>query len=177
MVATLLQHCNPKLRWKSSLQIAHVTLSSKFLTVFLNDSMTGLCSCGFILYGVTSLFIYCHLSFAVAMGWFSQVVTIYWYFGKEFIVEFISFTLLIRNAFYTSIRVACEQVLLFGRVKRVSRERASETRFACPNRRACSQATIRGAVASPQTSFGVGSSRIHLSPTWRPNPKGRLRGG
>ena len=46
--------------------------------------------------------------------------------------------------------VACEQALLFGRVKRVSRERASkrgsregrsrEACFACPNRRACSQA-------------------------------------
>ena len=42
--------------------------------------------------------------------------------------------------------VACEQALLFGRVKRVSRERASERRseahFAYPNRRACSQANI-----------------------------------
>ena len=50
--------------------------------------------------------------------------------------------------------IACEQALLFGRVKRVSRERASERRsrkgpslarsreahFACLNRRACSQA-------------------------------------
>ena len=35
--------------------------------------------------------------------------------------------------------LACEQALLFGRVKRVSRERA---RFACPNRRACSQAIV-----------------------------------
>ena len=45
----------------------------------------------------------------------------------------------------------CEQALLFGRVKRVSQERASGRRspslarsreacFACPNRRACSQA-------------------------------------
>ena len=32
--------------------------------------------------------------------------------------------------------LACEQALLFGRVKRVSRERA------CPNRRACSQAKM-----------------------------------
>ena len=45
-------------------------------------------------------------------------------------------------------------------------------------------------LASPQTSFGVRSSRIHFSPTvrggegpwvrmnaWRTNPKGRLRGG
>ena len=33
-----------------------------------------------------------------------------------------------------------EQALLFGRVNRVARERASERRsFACPNRRACSQ--------------------------------------
>ena len=55
--------------------------------------------------------------------------------------------------------LACKQALLFGRAKRVSRERASErrsregqrlrrslarsreTRFARPNRRACSQAT------------------------------------
>ena len=48
--------------------------------------------------------------------------------------------------------IACEQALLFGRVKRVSRERVSERRrapslarsrkahFAYPNRRACSQA-------------------------------------
>ena len=45
-------------------------------------------------------------------------------------------------------RLACEQALLFGRVKRVSRERASErrsreARFACPNRRACSQTNSR----------------------------------
>ena len=45
-------------------------------------------------------------------------------------------------------RIACEQALIFGQVKRVSRERASERRsreanFACPNRRACSQATPR----------------------------------
>ena len=43
--------------------------------------------------------------------------------------------------------LACEQAFLFGRVKRVSRERgpslarSREARFACPNRRACSQAT------------------------------------
>ena len=51
--------------------------------------------------------------------------------------------------------IACEQTLLFGRAKRVSRERASErrsregplarafsrARLARPNRRACSQAT------------------------------------
>ena len=55
--------------------------------------------------------------------------------------------------------MACEQALLFGRVKQVSQERASERRsaggyrkglslvrsreaqFACPNRRACSQAS------------------------------------
>ena len=56
--------------------------------------------------------------------------------------------------------LACEQVLLFERVKRVSRERASseaarglgpslarsrEARFACPNRRACSQASTPSA--------------------------------
>ena len=35
-----------------------------------------------------------------------------------------------------------EQALLFGRVNRVARERASERRsFACPNSRACSQAS------------------------------------
>ena len=39
------------------------------------------------------------------------------------------------------------------------------------------------AIASPQTSFGVRSSRNHFSPTegemnaWQTNPKGRLRGG
>ena len=44
--------------------------------------------------------------------------------------------------------IACEQALLFGRVKRVSRERASaplarsrEAHFAYPNRRDCSQAS------------------------------------
>ena len=56
----------------------------------------------------------------------------------------------------TIIYLACEQALLFGRAKRVSRERtrlcpsrlrrslgrSRETRFARPNRRACSQATI-----------------------------------
>ena len=60
-------------------------------------------------------------------------------------------TLFIALASYSSLNdLACEQALLFGRVKRVSRERASEQRshegrsreahFACPNRRACSQA-------------------------------------
>ena len=39
--------------------------------------------------------------------------------------------------------VACEQALLFGRVKQVSREHASERRS--PNRRACSQAMHSGA--------------------------------
>ena len=58
-------------------------------------------------------------------------------------------------ALYAITILACEQVLLFGLVKRVLRERASErrsrevsptltrsreARFACPNRRACSQA-------------------------------------
>ena len=49
----------------------------------------------------------------------------------------------------TIIYLACEQAILFGRAKRVSREHARlcpsrlrETRFARPNRRACSQATI-----------------------------------
>ena len=47
------------------------------------------------------------------------------------------------------VEIACEQALLFGRVKRVSREhggpslaRSREARFACPNRRACSQANV-----------------------------------
>ena len=50
----------------------------------------------------------------------------------------------------SSHNVACEQALLFGRAKRASRERASEgprtreTRFAHPNRRACSQASHNG---------------------------------
>ena len=37
--------------------------------------------------------------------------------------------------------LACEQALLFGRVKRVSRERASERRSRAGQRKACSQAT------------------------------------
>ena len=60
-------------------------------------------------------------------------------------------TLFIALASYSSLNdLGCEQALLFGREKRVSRERASEQRshnwrsreahFACPNRRACSQA-------------------------------------
>ena len=44
------------------------------------------------------------------------------------------------NLCFRKLRLACEQALLFGRVKRVSREHAS---FACPNRRACSQAKLR----------------------------------
>ena len=43
-------------------------------------------------------------------------------------------------------RVACEQALLFGRVKRASAPslaRSREARFACPNRRACSQVAAR----------------------------------
>ena len=46
---------------------------------------------------------------------------------------------------------------------------------------------VKVCVASPQTSFGVGLSLIHFSPTdvvrggemnaWQTNPKGRLRGG
>ena len=68
------------------------------------------------------------------------------------------------------INVACKQALLFGRVKRVSRERANEgrglslarsreVRFACPNRRACSQAKVnvlfgpvRGTVGATEQS-------------------------
>ena len=37
---------------------------------------------------------------------------------------------------------ACEQALLFGRAKRVSRERAPRSREALPNTRACSQARL-----------------------------------
>ena len=58
-----------------------------------------------------------------------------------------------RKSKRTTIRkVACEQALLFGRVKRVSRERgpslvrSREARFACPNRGACSQAIRKGAI-------------------------------
>ena len=47
-------------------------------------------------------------------------------------------------------RIACEQALLFGQVKRASRERTSEglvrprsARFARPDRRACWQANDR----------------------------------
>ena len=51
-----------------------------------------------------------------------------------------------RTMNYKVLFLACEQALLFGRVKEVSRERASErhsreARFACPNNRACSQAS------------------------------------
>ena len=50
--------------------------------------------------------------------------------------------------------LACEQALLFGRVKRVSRERPSERLprgcFACPNRRACSQAMALPAWATKE---------------------------
>ena len=59
-----------------------------------------------------------------------------------------------------TVGVACEQALLFWLVKRVSRERVSERRspsltrsreagFACPNRRACSQATVGEASSAP----------------------------
>ena len=45
-----------------------------------------------------------------------------------------------KNGDFGAISVVCEQALLFGRVKRVSKERASKRRS--PNRRACSQVTI-----------------------------------
>ena len=59
-----------------------------------------------------------------------------------------------------TVGVACEKAFLFGLVKRVSRERASErrnpsltrsreVRFAYPNRRACSQATVGEASRAP----------------------------
>ena len=59
----------------------------------------------------------------------------------------------IRTTCSPDLSLACKQALLFGRVKRFSRERASEgplpasplareTRFACPNRRACSKANL-----------------------------------
>ena len=70
-------------------------------------------------------------------------------------IAFLTFTLFL----------ACEQALLFGRVKQVSRERASERRaapslahsrkahFAYPNRRACSQTVL----VSISSSLGSGS--------------------
>ena len=68
--------------------------------------------------------------------------------------------------------LACEQALLFGRVKRVSRERASERRsregprsreahFAYPNRRACSQANA--------SSEDEPASRVKRGPRRRKN--------
>ena len=59
-------------------------------------------------------------------------------------------------------RVACEQALLFGRTQRASRERASETRFARPNRRVCSQATGRVTLSpgSPLPVLLMVSSRM-----------------
>ena len=61
---------------------------------------------------------------------------------------------------FFELSIACEQALLFGRVKRVSRERASERRtslarfceafFACPNRRACSRAKSSKSFRSEQ---------------------------
>ena len=80
--------------------------------------------------------------------------------------------------------IACEQALLFGRVKRVSRERASErpsregqrkgpslarsreARFACQNRRACSQAKNLKNM-EPLSIFLMGtvqSSAVHTKP-------------
>ena len=62
-----------------------------------------------------------------------------------------------RCCLFVSRVIACEQALLFGRVKRVSRERPSfarsrEARFACPNRRACSQASR---VKDVEITFGI----------------------
>ena len=70
-----------------------------------------------------------------------------------FVRLYLRWTLLYK--IFVELVLACEQALLFGRVKRVSRERARErrsregqnkrplareARFANPNRRACSQA-------------------------------------
>ena len=69
-----------------------------------------------------------------------------WSLGIHF--EFCSPTFDRKRANSQRARVACEQALLFGRVKRVSRESASERRS--PNRRACSQARacVKAAVVS-----------------------------
>ena len=80
------------------------------------------------------------------------------------------------------VEIACEQALPFGRVKRVSRERASgrrsregqrkgaprsrsrEARFACPNRRACSQANVEiGVILWPSYRLYIITLSIHFS--------------
>ena len=62
---------------------------------------------------------------------------------------------------FAQVNLACEQALLFGRVKRVSRERATERRsFACPNRRACLQAKVNS-VQFP-SRFSSGEWRLSL---------------
>ena len=65
-----------------------------------------------------------------------------------------NFFFFLKTVEITNVYLACEQALLFGRVKRASRERASEgrplaalplareTRFTRLNRRACSQANV-----------------------------------
>ena len=70
-------------------------------------------------------------------------------FGGAYVLSGICVSKLIGRAYSW---IACKQALLFGRAKRTARERASERRsgpslarsreasFACPNRRACSQA-------------------------------------
>ena len=63
----------------------------------------------------------------------------------------------------TTCALACEQALLFGRVKRASERqsleglgpslaRSREARFACPNRRACSQATCAPVIFTAKIS-------------------------
>ena len=49
--------------------------------------------------------------------------------------------------------IACEQALLFGRMKRVSLARSREAHFACPNRRACSQASHLTATTTYNNKF------------------------
>ena len=62
---------------------------------------------------------------------------------------------------FAKVNLACEQALLFGRVKRVSRERASEQRsFACPNRSACLQVKVNS-VQFP-SRFSSGEWRLSL---------------
>ena len=79
--------------------------------------------------------------------------------------------------------IACEQALLFGRVKRISRELASERRsregppslarsrevhFACPNRRVCSQG-IRQSPINRCLKTKSNYQRTKLTRNWKFN--------
>ena len=87
--------------------------------------------------------------------WIPDVCTGWWHvIDMEFLRSYLRLISL-ANQWWRRKMLACEQALLFGRVKRVSRERASERRstsfarsreahFASPNWRACSQATKCG---------------------------------